>query len=89
MRELLLKAIKNINEDLQISSLESIEDNTKIFDAIDSVAVLDLVLEIEDLLQEKTGRYIQIADEKTMDSTQTSFKTFATLLCGVQEKVDG
>ena len=89
MRELLKEAIKTINEELHVSSLENIEDESEIFSQLDSVAVLDLILEIEDLLQDRYGRYIQIADDKVMDASQTSFKTFNTLLSYVEGKVNG
>jgi acyl carrier protein len=89
MKELLIQAIDTINEELHIAALEDIDDDTEIFTQLDSVAVLDLILEIEDLLQEKYGRYIQIADDKVMDASQTSFKTFKTLLLHVEDKVNG
>jgi len=89
MRDLLIDAIKEINEDLEIEELEEIRDDTPIFELLDSMAVLDLVLEIEDRLQQKYSRYIQIADDKTMDAINTPFKTFKTLLDYVEGKVNG
>ena len=89
MRELLKKAIQTINEELEVDAFKEIGDDTRIFEYLDSIAILDLILEIEDLLQEQYGRYIQIADDKSMDSTHTSFKTFATLLKDIEGKVNG
>ncbi len=39
-----------------------------IYDNLDSMALLDFILEVEDSLQKEFGKYIQIADETTMDS---------------------
>ncbi len=89
MKDLLIGAIKEINEDLEIEELEEIEDDTPIFELLDSMAVLDLILEIENRLQEKYSRYIQIADDKTMDAINTPFKTFETLLDYVERKTNG
>ncbi len=89
MRDLLIDAIKEINEELEVKELEKVEDETPVFELLDSMAVLDLVLEIEDRLQQKYSRYIQIADDKTMDTIDTPFKTFKTLLTYVQGRVNG
>jgi len=89
MKQLLKDALKEINEDLELKELENITDETALFDILDSVAVLDLILEIEDRLQDKYGKYIQIADDKTMDSQNTPFKTFASLVEYVEGKVNG
>jgi len=89
MRDLLIDAIDEINEELEIKELEKIQDDTPIFELLDSMAVLDLVLEIEDRLQQKYSRYIQIADDKTMDAIHTPFKTFETLFNYIEGKVNG
>lgn len=89
MRDLLIKAIIIVNEEAGEEALESIDDDTELFDILDSMAILDLILEIENLLQDKTGRYVQIANDKVMDIEQTPFKTFATLCRYVEEKVNG
>ena len=89
MRDLLIDAIKEINEDLEIEELKEIKDDTPIFELLDSMAILDLVLEIEDRLQQKYSRYIQIADDKTMDVLHSPFRTFKTLLEHIEDKVNG
>lgn len=89
MRDLLIEAIKEVNEELKVEELEDIKDDTPIFELLDSMAVLDLVLEIEDKLQQKYSRYIQIADDKTMDVLNSPFKTFKTLVDYAEGKVNG
>jgi len=46
-----------------------------------------LIVEIEDLLQKEFGKYIQIADENSMNVEQTIFKTIASTIDGILEKV--
>ncbi len=89
MKELLIEAINEVNEELGVKELESIEMDTPLFELLDSMAILDLILEIEDRLQQKYGNYIQIANDKTMDAIDTPFKTFRTLLEYVEGKVNG
>ena len=89
MDELVKKAITIINDDLEMEELENLKEDTPLFDILDSVAVLDLILEIESLLEDKYGRYIQIADEMTMDANLTPFKTFGKLVKYLEEKIDG
>ena len=89
MKDLLLKAIMTVNEDAEVEALSTINDNTKLFELLDSMAILDLILEIENLLQEQTGNYIQIANDKVMDVENTPFKTFGTLCKYVEGKVNG
>ena len=89
MRDLVIDAIEEINSELDIEELRDLQDNSPIFELLDSMAILDLVLELEDRLQQKYSRYIQIADDKTMDTLNTPFKTLKTLLECVEGKVNG
>jgi acyl carrier protein len=89
MRELVKEALKEINEELELKELENITDDTQLFELLDSMALLDLILEIESKLQDKYGKYIQIADETTMDATKTPFKTFKTLVEFLEGKING
>jgi len=89
MRDLVIDAIKEINRELDIEELRDLQDDSPIFELLDSMAILDLVLELEDKLQQKYSRYIQIADDKTMDTLNTPFKTLKTLLDCVEGKING
>jgi len=89
MRDLVISAIEEINRELDIEELKGLEDDSLIFELLDSMAILDLVLELEDRLQQKYSRYIQIADDETMDILHTPFKTLKTLLEYIEEKVNG
>jgi len=89
MRDLVISAIEEVNKELEIEELKNLKDDTPIFELLDSMAILDLVLELEDRLQQKYSRYIQIADDKTMDVLHTPFKTLKTLLEYLEERVNG
>ena len=87
MEEIIRAAIKNINEDLESEALADLDEYSTLFEHLDSVALLNLILEIEDKLQQKYGRYIQIADENIMNTANTPFKNVHSLSKFLQEKV--
>jgi acyl carrier protein len=79
LRKIITDAIATINEELQIDALKTLEDDTPLFELLDSLGTLDLILELESVLEEETGRYIAVADEKSMNKDKTPFKTLLTL----------
>jgi len=82
MKEKIEKILSNIlleiGKELETDVFKNINEETMIYDNLDSMAVLDFILEIEDAFQKEFGRYIQVADEMTMDSKQTPLKSFGT-----------
>ena len=46
IKKIILDSLTEINHELKNKALNSISDNTQIFDNLDSVAVLDLIIEI-------------------------------------------
>ena len=88
IRAILLDTLKEIGEELEIDRFETIDDNTAIYDNLDSMALLDLILEIEDSLQKEFGRYIQIADEKSMDRELTPLKSVESAVDMILSKVE-
>lgn len=85
---IVLKAIKSVNEGLNNEELNNIDENTLLFTNLDSVAVLDLIIEIEDGLQLEYGKYIQIADDTMMDEVKTPFKTLGSLISFLENKIN-
>lgn len=87
LREIILEAIKNINEDLKIDELNSVDDETPLFELLDSLGTLDLILELESSLEDATGNYIAVASEESMDTKKTPFKTIVTLSNYLQKRI--
>lgn len=85
MKDLVFDAVSKINQDIEVFS--EIDESTAIFENLESAAILELILELEDQLQSKLGRYIQIADEYSMDAERTPFRTVSSLIEHVSDKV--
>lgn len=85
MKDLVFDAVRKLNESIEVFT--AIDENSEIFGNLESVDVLELIVELEDQLQAKLGRYIQIADENTMNAELTPFKTLSSLIEFVNDKV--
>ncbi len=89
MEEIIRAAIASINEDLESKALTNLDKQSALFEHLDSVSLLNLILELEDRLQQKYGYYVQIADEDVMNTVNTPFKNVYSLSKFLQEKVRG
>ena len=81
MKEILDKAIKEI-KDIEIN------DNTNLLEELDSVGVLELILELENTLQQKYNRYIQVANEFSMDKEKSPFTGYKKLLNYLEDLIN-
>lgn len=86
--ELIVKAVENVNEELGIEELKTLDGSTPLFMLLDSLGTLDLILELESLLEEETGRYIAVADETSMDEEKTPFQDIETLEAYLKERIE-
>ena len=87
IKDIVFKAVKSVNKELKNKDLEVVSEETILFERLDSMAILDLILEIEGSIQVEYGRYIQVADDTMMDAIKTPFKTVGTLVEFIEGKV--
>lgn len=87
LKKIILDAIENINQNLNIEELENIDENTALFELLDSLGTLDLILELESSLEDVMGNYIAVASEESMDAKNTPFKTILTLEAYLQKRI--
>jgi len=82
VERIVLEALEEINEDLESEALESPTAETKLFGeggALDSLALVSVITEIEESVHEKFDKHITIADEKAMSMKHSPFGTVGTL----------
>ncbi len=88
IKDIVFEAIKAVNEELKNKELEMLSESDTLFEKLDSMAILDLILEIENGIQLEFGQYMQIADDTMMDVIKTPFKTVETLVDFIEKKID-
>jgi len=88
LKTIILQAIKDVNQQLQIDELNNIHEEAPLFELLDSLGTLDLILELESTLEEHTGNYIAVANEQSMDKNNTPFKTIVTLENYLQKRIE-
>jgi len=57
-----------------------IEDSTNIFDVLDSMDIVNLIMETEALLEEKLGYYLPLANEETFDAEKSPLLSYKSWL---------
>jgi len=76
----LLQAFLNIKTELNVDISIEIEDSTNIFDVLDSMDIVNLIMETEALLEEKLGYYLPLANEETFDAEKSPLLSYKSWL---------
>lgn len=71
LQDLLSSALAEVTAELENVDLLPVTAETNVFDAVDSFSVVDLMLETEMRLEEKTGEYVTLADESIFDAQKS------------------
>lgn len=75
-------AIDEINEDLDPADQMQKNEEAEIFgseSALDSMGLVNLITLVEQRIEDETGNFVSIADEKAMSMQSSPFKTVGTL----------
>lgn len=86
IEQVLEEAVRRVNEHVQSPELETLTPSTNIFDAVDSMAIVDLLLESEGLLEEATGKYVALADDKTFDASASPLLRWSDWVAHVEQR---
>ena len=76
-KEIISQAISEINEQFDEVNIQN-ETNFLLLDSessIDSVALVNLFISIETLIEEKTGKEVTVVKEDSFESDETPFKS--------------
>ena len=79
---LIYSSIDEMNLDLEEGEKIKKEETTQLFgtgDSLDSLQLVNLITIIEQKLEEETGDFISLADERAMSMEASPFKTVASL----------
>ena len=82
IEDIIIEAIAALNEELQDPSLENVDENTRLFgtqSALDSLALVSLIADVEELVYERLDTEILLADERAMSQKTSPFRTVGSL----------
>tara|TARA_B100000212_G_C27069618_1_gene403343 strand:- start:122 stop:421 length:300 start_codon:yes stop_codon:yes gene_type:complete len=74
--KLVHQALLNIVDDLEIDLEEEINGNSNILEVLDSMDVVNLIMETEGIMESEYGKYIPLANEETFDLEMSPLLTF-------------
>lgn len=78
--EIIFQSIEDINRENDIEIPKDVD--TKLFGSgseLDSILLVNLIVAIEERIEEVSGKYIPIADERAFSLENSPFKTIDTL----------
>lgn len=82
-KQIIEEAIDEVNIEQALSGQISKSADTPLLGSnsnLDSLALVRLLLEVERLVEEKTGKSVVVVDEAAFESEQSPFATVGTLL---------
>ena len=88
---LVLTALNEVAEDTDNESLNNANEKTKLFGhngLLDSMGIVFLVSELEDLISDEFDVDVTLADEKAMSQVTSPFRNVETLSTYIQKLVE-
>ncbi|EBH4142632.1 hypothetical protein A0M30_03105 [Campylobacter jejuni] len=83
IQTLIINTLLNYGNDYEIEELKSVNSETKLYNGLggclDSLALVNLISDLEEILSEEFKKDIILADEKMMSSRNSPFKDVQTL----------
>lgn len=89
--DLVLSALNEIAEDTDNESLSNANVKTKLFGpngVLDSMGIVFLVSELEELISDEFDAHVTLADEKAMSQVTSPFRNVETLSSYIQKLVE-
>ena len=87
---LVLESVQLLAEDFKLDGLKSPDSESKLYGqggALDSMALVNLIADIEEAISEKYEVSIALADEKAMSSKNSPYRNVTSLVGAVIERM--
>ncbi len=91
IQELIIHSIKELNEELENKSLNNPTTQTRLYGAngaLDSLALVSLITDLEDIISEEFDKDIILADEKAMSQRTSPFRSIESLSLYIQKLLE-
>ena len=92
VEQIIISSLAELNEELEDSRLNTPSKETKLFGsdgALDSLALVSLITDLEERISDELDKDIVIADERAMSKRSSPFKDVASLtayICNLIEE---
>ncbi|NBB77892.1 MAG: hypothetical protein GVY36_00335 [Verrucomicrobia bacterium] len=86
----ILYSVKTLAEDFELETLKAPSPESTLYGengALDSMALVNLIADIEDALAERYGLSIALADEKAMSAKNSPYRSVSSLTDAVMERL--
>lgn len=90
IEKIILETLVDLNEELQDESLRVPTQKTRLYgasSALDSLALVSLIADIEDRISEEFDIDIVLADEKAMSATTSPFRNVESLTDYISKQI--
>jgi acyl carrier protein len=80
--KLIYESIDELNLDMEEAEQIRKSEDTQLFgtgDSLDSLQLVNLITIVEQKIEEETGSFVALADERAMSMEESPFKTVASL----------
>ncbi|MCH2036172.1 MAG: hypothetical protein MK120_04400 [Puniceicoccaceae bacterium] len=87
---LVLKSVRQLAEDFEITALENPTLNSPLYGesgALDSMALVNLIADIEEAVAESYKANIVLADDKAMSAQRSPFRNVDSLINTLSERI--
>lgn len=87
---LILESIRLLAEDFELNTLHDPTTDTPLYSkggTLDSMALVNLIADVEDAVESKFGESIALADEKAMSAHKSPYRSVASLTDAVIERM--
>ncbi len=91
IENVVIESVRRLAEDFEIDALRDAGLESLLFGeggALDSMALVNLIADVEEAVDAKWGRGIALADERAMSARRSPFRTVATLAAAVRERLE-
>ncbi len=88
---LVIESVQLLAEDFDLTALQQPRAESALYGnqgVLDSMALVNLIADVEDAVSEKFGVAIALADEKAMSARNSPFLTVKTLAQAVLERIE-
>jgi len=89
---IIIECLQDLNDDIESESLENPNKETEIFGeggALDSLALVSLISDLEEEINDNFGKEVTLADEKAMSQRRSPFGSVESLTEYVEMLING